>query len=80
MTGGFPGSGVLGQRERVEVRVEEPRDAGTARRCPDPQVVLLEAVVPHELDAPAGQLADRGRDVGDVPSTGSPVGGARYSR
>src|ERR1700722_7577675 len=60
-------AGGRGEPERVAVRVAKPGDSVAAGRGPDAQVVLCHAVVAGELNAPAGQVTDRGPDIGHLP-------------
>ncbi len=62
------GSFELSQRQRVAVRIAEPRDSRAARGRPDPEIVLRHAPIPLEHDAAFHEVAHGFRDVRHDPA------------
>src|SRR5215831_11922767 len=66
----------LCERQDVSVGIGEPRHLLAPRGRPDPDLVLVHALVADEHDALRGEATDGGRDVGDPPAENG-VAGAR---
>src|SRR4051812_39394630 len=62
------GSGRLLERQRVAVRICEPRDPRAARRGPRAAVVLLHALVAQRLAPARAQRRDRRVEILDPPA------------